>query len=387
MFAAGLPGREGFQDLAHLVYVLDVLVSKFVDDVALARDQHGQPLLRHLRERVPYRGAGDAILDGDLLLNEGRVRGKLPVDDVRADAVVDLNREWAQIVGLGRSEAGARVDVLLPNGLVRQYSLCSEPGQPQWRLAVLRELSGRGGSAYVHSDLLPGMKVQVRGPRNNFALRPAPEYLFIAGGIGITPILPMIRRAAGSRVPWRLVYLGRRRQSMAFLDELAVYLDKVEVHAYDERGRYPLTNLLEQPEAGFHVYTCGPGPLLKAIQQCTSSWSDQSRFHYERFVGGPAEAGAGAAPAEGDHEFMVELNDGLVVEVPVGATILAALEGAGVPVLSSCQEGICGTCETGVLAGEIDHRDSLLSEDERAAMDTMMICVSRCRGQRLVLDI
>ena len=297
--------------------------------------------------------------------------------------------ELARVDGqpLPAFSAGAHIDVHLADGLVRQYSLCSEPGEPQWRLAVLRELSGRGGSAFVHNELLPGTKVQVRGPRNNFVLAPAPEYLFIAGGIGITPILPMVRQANRNGVPWRLVYLGRSRQSMAFLDELAVYGDRVEVYADDESGRYPLADLLEKPAADFHVYTCGPGPLLKAIQQFTTPWVDQSRFHYERFVGDPADAGAATAPVSGDHEFVVELNDGHEIDVPVGTTILAALEGAGVPVLSSCQEGICGTCETGVLAGEIDHRDSLLSKDERAAMDTMMICVSRCRGRRLMLDL
>lgn len=304
-----------------------------------------------------------------------------------SDCVVSLMLQHPLEAPLPAWEAGAHVDVLLPNGLVRQYSLCSEPGEPLWRLAVLRELSGRGGSAYVHQELQPGTKVQVRGPRNNFALEPAPEYLFIAGGIGITPILPMVREAARRGVPWRLVYLGRSRQSMAFLDELAAYGDRVEVHADDESGRYPLAGLLEQPAADFHVYTCGPGPLLKAIQEFTNAWVDQSRFHFERFVGDPADAGAATAPLAGDHEFVVELNDGQQIDVPVGTTILAALESAGVPVLSSCQEGICGTCETGVLAGEIDHRDSLLSEDERAAMDTMMICVSRCRGRRLMLDL
>lgn len=304
-----------------------------------------------------------------------------------SDCVVSLVLEHPLDSPLPEWQPGAHVDVLLPNGLVRQYSLCSEPGEPQWRLAVLHEVSGRGGSDFVHNELLPGTKVQVRGPRNNFALGPAPEYLFIAGGIGITPILPMVRQADRSGVPWRLVYLGRSRQSMAFLDELGVYGDKVEVHADDESGRYALAEVLDQPEAGFHLYTCGPGPLLKAIQRYINPWVDQSRFHYERFVGDPADAGAATAPVAGDHEFVVELNDGQEIDVPVGTTILAALESAGVPVLSSCQEGICGTCETGVLAGEVDHRDSLLSEGERAAMDTMMICVSRCRGRRLVLDL
>ncbi len=273
-----------------------------------------------------------------------------------SDCVVSLQLRDPLNAALPPWDAGSHVDVMLPNGLVRQYSLCSEPEADHWRLGVLRERSGRGGSAYVHDELKPGTKVQVRGPRNNFALAPAPEYVFIAGGIGITPILPMIRQVELSGVPWRLVYFG-------------------------------LAGLLGRSATAFHLYTCGPGPLLKAIQNLTDHWEDQSRFHFERFVADPADAGLAAAPVAGDHAFTVELTDGQEVEVPVGTTILAALEGAGLPVLSSCQEGICGTCETGVLSGEIDHRDSLLSEDERAAMDTMMICVSRCRGKRLLLDL
>ncbi len=302
-----------------------------------------------------------------------------------SDCVLSLVLEHPLEEALPEWEPGAHVDVMLPNGVLRQYSLCSEPGKPDWRIAVLREPNGRGGSAYVHDQLQPGTKVQIRAPRNNFALAAATEYVFIAGGIGITPILPMIRRAAEGSVPWRLVYLGRSRKSMAFLDELEAYGSNVHIHADDENGLFPLAELLNTPDAGFHLYTCGPGPLLKVIQSMTASWVDQSRFHFEKFVPDPADAGA-AAPVAGDHAFTVELSDGTEVEVGADTSILKALEDAGVPVLSSCREGICGTCETTVLSGEIDHRDSLLSEDERAAMDTMMICVSRCRGRRLVLE-
>ncbi|MBG0738611.1 oxidoreductase [Paeniglutamicibacter antarcticus] len=302
-----------------------------------------------------------------------------------SDCVLSLVLEHPLEEALPEWEPGAHVDVMLPNGVLRQYSLCSEPGKPDWRIAVLREPNGRGGSAYVHDQLQPGTKVQIRAPRNNFALAAATEYVFIAGGIGITPILPMIRRVAEGPVPWRLVYLGRSRKSMAFLDELEAYGPNVHIHADDENGLFPLAELINTPDTGFHLYTCGPGPLLKVIQSMTASWVDQSRFHFEKFVPDPADASA-AAPVAGDHAFTVELSDGTEVGVGADTSILKALEDAGVPVLSSCREGICGTCETPVLAGEIDHRDSLLSEDERAAMDTMMICVSRCRGQRLVLD-
>ncbi|GAA3324690.1 PDR/VanB family oxidoreductase [Paeniglutamicibacter sulfureus] len=305
-----------------------------------------------------------------------------------SDGVMSLELRHPLGQELPEWSAGAHLDVMLPNGLIRQYSLCSNPGvRESWRLAVLREPAGRGGSAYVHDELRPGTKIQVRGPKNNFVLAQAGEYVFLAGGIGITPILPMVRAAAAAGVPWKLVYLGRSRANMAFLDELAVYGDKVDIHADDESGFYPLADLLDDPAAGFHVYTCGPGPLLKVVESLAGSWQDPSRLHFERFAADPETAGAAVSPHQGDHEFTVQGTDGTEVSVPVGVSILQALENAGMSPLNSCREGICGTCETPVISGEIDHRDSLLSDGEREAGDTMMICVSRCRGQRLVLDL
>ncbi|MBB2994823.1 PDR/VanB family oxidoreductase [Paeniglutamicibacter cryotolerans] len=300
-----------------------------------------------------------------------------------ADGVLSLHLAHPAGKPLPDWAPGSHIDVLLPNGLLRQYSLCSEAGAGRWRLGVLREAAGRGGSAYVHDDLRPGARIKVREPRNNFTLKPAPEYLFLAGGIGITPILPMLAAAQESGIPWRLVYMGRSRSSMAFLSELEQFGDKVQVHADDEAGLFPLKDLLQAPDAGFHTYVCGPGPLLDFISSLTSAWDDQKRFHFERFVADPAAT----APAAGDHEFTVETTEGIEVQVPVGTSILDALAGAGVPVLNSCREGICGTCETTVVSGEIDHRDSLLSEEEREAGETMMICVSRCKGLRMILDL
>ncbi|MDO5745338.1 MAG: PDR/VanB family oxidoreductase [Micrococcaceae bacterium] len=284
--------------------------------------------------------------------------------------------------------AGSHLDVMLPNGQVRQYSLCSDPEKREsWRLAVLRERAGRGGSAYVHDELRPGTKIQVRGPKNNFALAPAREYMFLAGGIGITPILPMVRAAEAAGVPWRLIYLGRSRKNMAFLRELSVHGDRVLIHPDDELGIYPLAELLADPAGGFDLYACGPGPLLNVLETMAESWHDPSRLHLERFAVDPALAGAAVAPHQGDHEFTVEGTDGTEVLVPVGVSILQALEESGRNPLNSCREGICGTCETAVVSGDIEHRDSLLSQDERDAGDTMMICVSRCKGKRLVLEL
>jgi ferredoxin len=173
---------------------------------------------------------------------------------------------------------------------------------------------------------------------------------------------------------------------MPFLDELSVYGDRVHIHASDESGRFALPDLLGQHDATFHLYACGPGPLLTAIGQLTATWDDPSRSQFERFAADPTGTTGTAPDGEANGAFVLELADGTEVPVAGDCSALEALEKAGVPVVSSCREGICGTCETPVLAGDIDHRDSLLSDAEKACMDTMMICVSRGRG-RLTLGI
>lgn len=290
-------------------------------------------------------------------------------------------------------EPGSHLDLMLPGGLLRQYSLCSEPREPTWRFAVLREPQSRGGSEYVHTELRPGDTVQVRGPRNNFTLQPAEKYLFLAGGIGITPILPMVRHMEEMETPWKLAYLGRSRPSMAFLPELTAYGDRVLIHADDEDGLFDLSGYLTEPQDGTLVYACGPGGLLQVLQNAANSWSDPGKFHSERFVTAPATVADGAPSVdperghEGDTPFTIELTSGTEVEVGANQTALEALEEAGYSPLNSCREGICGTCETVVVSGDVDHRDSLLSEEERAAGETMMICVSRAKSCRLVLDL
>lgn len=301
-----------------------------------------------------------------------------------SSSVVSLRLEHPLGEELPEWEPGSHVDVLLPNGILRQYSLCSRTGdRTAWRLGVLREAKGRGGSAYVHDELKPGTKIQVRGPRNNFTLEPAGGYIFIAGGIGITPLLPMVRAAAERGVPWRMVYLGRSRESMAFIEELLELGDDVQIHADDESGLFPLAELLGGLERDTHVYACGPGPLLNVLQSIAEGWEDPARFHCERFTG----IDQGTPGPSGQSSFVVQLIDGTEVSVGPDETILQALEKVGINQANSCREGICGTCETGVLEGEIDHRDSLLSEAEREAGETMMICVSRCKSKRLLLDL
>ncbi|GAA1810391.1 oxidoreductase [Planosporangium flavigriseum] len=299
-----------------------------------------------------------------------------------ADGVVGVDLALPGGAALPPWTPGAHIDVELPGGLTRQYSLCGEPADPsRWRLGVLREADGRGGSRWLADQLTVGTVLRVRGPRNNFPLHPAARYVLVAGGIGITPILPMIRAAEAAGADWVLHYGGRTRASMAFLDELAGYGDRVRIHPQDETGLLDLDAILGAPAADTLVYCCGPTGLLDAVSERCREWPAGS-LHVERFT-------AVAVVPDGEEtgfEVVCE-RSGLTVTVPPELSILEAVENAGVSVLSSCTEGICGTCETTVLDGEPDHRDCLLTDDEKAAGDTMLICVSRCRGARLVLDL
>ncbi|MFB8272013.1 PDR/VanB family oxidoreductase [Streptomyces sp. NPDC055955] len=279
---------------------------------------------------------------------------------------------------------GAHIDVVLSRDLVRQYSLSSAPEEAGWRIAVLRELEGRGGSAYLHDRVREGDTLLVSVPRNAFALDlDAPRLVFVAGGIGITPILPMLAAAEHKGVDWQLLYLGRSAQSMAFTDELARYGERVRLHRDDESGVADLVAELDgMGAAQTHVYACGPAGLLSAVQAYAAA-HPRTRLTLERFAADPEGHGRDGE----DRPFTVETADGRQVAVEAGQSIVDALSQAGVRTLTSCREGVCGTCETRVLGGVPDHRDQLLSEEERGAGDVMMICVSRCRGDRLVLDV
>ncbi len=250
-----------------------------------------------------------------------------------ADGVVALELRDPSGADLPPWEPGAHIDLLLGPDLVRQYSLCGDPAdRTTWRVAVLRELDGRGGSAFVHDAL--GASVQVRGPRNHFALEPAARYVFVAGGIGITPVLPMLRAADAAGADWRLVYGGRTAASMAFTDELPD--GRVELRPQDEHGLLDLDEILSDVDGTTLVYCCGPGPLLDAVEaRCPAD-----RLRVERFT-----------PREQDgptSSFEVELaQSGRTLTVPADRSVLDVLEDAGVDILSSCREGTCGTCETG----------------------------------------
>lgn len=277
---------------------------------------------------------------------------------------------------------GSHIDVVLPSGTTRQYSLCGDRWNAHsYRIAVLHEKDGRGGSAFIHDELTEGMTLALGGPRNNFRLVPSEKYLFIAGGIGITAILPMLQQADMLGAEWNLLYLGRSRSSMAFLDELSSYGERVQLLAKDEAGPCRLEDLIGGEAADTKVYVCGPRRLLAAVEQHCSEWTP-GLLRVEHFTAREQDAPAFEAA------FEVELaRSRLAVTVTPDVSILDALHGAGVNVLTSCRQGTCGTCEVDVLAGTPDHRDSILNDADRAAGNCMMPCVSRSCGDRLVLDL
>jgi ferredoxin-NADP reductase len=300
-----------------------------------------------------------------------------------ADDVVLLTLVDPSGVELPAWEPGAHVDLLLGVELVRQYSLCGDPADRfRYQVAVLREQPGRGGSAHVHDVLRPGTLVEVTPPRNHFRFVAAARYLFVAGGVGITPIRAMVRAAELAGADWQLVYGGRTRSSMAFVDELvAQYGERVVVRPQDEVGLLDLALLLGLDRPETHVYCCGPEGLISAVEAMAAA-TDAALLHVERFVPRPIDESLVEQP------FEVELRrTGVTVLVEPGRSIIDVAEENGAFILYSCTEGTCGTCQTTVLEGVPEHRDSVLTPQEQAAGDTMMICVGRSAGGRLVLDL
>ncbi|WLP90700.1 PDR/VanB family oxidoreductase [Gordonia sp. NB41Y] len=277
---------------------------------------------------------------------------------------------------------GAHIDVMLPNGLGRQYSLCGDRWDATtYRIAVRREADGRGGSAYIHDHLRVGDRLPIGGPRNNFPMVPADRYLFIAGGIGITPIIPMITQAEMLGADWNLLYLGRHRETMPFLEELSGHGERVTVVTSDQGGRADIGACVSAVDDRTRVYACGPQGLLDDLARYAGRWP-AGRLRMERFSATDALRPARTEP------FDVELaRSKRVVSIAPDESILDALGAQGVSVLTSCREGVCGTCEITVLDGEPDHRDSILDDHERAAGDCMFVCVSRSLSDRLVLDL
>jgi ferredoxin-NADP reductase len=299
--------------------------------------------------------------------------------DVGADvAVLDLERDGAPLPAW---EPGAHVDVLLPSGLVRQYSLCGTDAS-RWRIAVLREPEGRGGSSWLHEHARQGTTLGIAGPRNHFAFE-APSggsVLLIAGGVGITPILPMAAAAVAAGSDVVLHYAGHEGR-MAFVDELMdVLADRLVLHVSERDERLDIDALLTSAASDTVVRCCGPSGLVDEAERVATALGLD--FHAERFVAEPL-----SAPVW-DGDFEVEMvSSGLTLTIPPDRSILEVAEENGVFVLSSCHEGTCGTCETPVLEGQVDHRDSILTPAEREHGDLMYICVSRAACPRLVLEL
>jgi ferredoxin-NADP reductase len=299
--------------------------------------------------------------------------------------VIALRLTAADGEALPRWHPGSHIDVHLPSGRLRQYSLCGDPADSHaYRIAVRRIPGGGGGSVEIHDDLPVGATVTTSGPRNAFPLTvpgygsPTQRVRFIAGGIGITPILPMLAAAQRLGVDWSMIYTGRSADSLPFLDEVAEFGERITIRTDDESGLPTAADLLGDCPDGTTVYACGPAPMLTSVRAHLVG-RDDVELHFERFA---------APPVVDGHEFVVSVaSTGAEVRVGADETALAALVRSGVNAPYSCQQGFCGTCRTRVLAGAVDHRDTLLTDPERDA-GMMLICVSRASGDDdLVLDL
>ena len=312
------------------------------------------------------------------------------LDDTAFDVVVLDRTEAAEgviLLELGsvdrplpRWRPGAHIDVILPDGDARQYSLCGSPGESTWRIGVLKEEDGRGGSAWIHATVQVGSVLRVAGPRNHFEFSPdkGTSYLFIAGGIGITAISSMLGVAEAAGVQYRLEYAGRSRSAMALTSLEQEHAGRVTIHAGDEGGRLDLDALFADLPPFTTTFCCGPARLIESVEAAAKGRQLKVERFEPKILGAPILA----------EPFEVELAfSGIEVTVPPERSILEVVEEAGVLVLSSCKEGTCGTCETRVMAGVVDHRDSILTPLEQDANDVMYICVSRSAGEKLTLEL
>jgi ferredoxin-NADP reductase len=340
-------------------------------------------------------GVADAVISGMEAMAAATRRPKLPSETDRTIALTVADRQVVAhdqdvvaltLVGqhLPRWHPGSHIDVHLRSGLVRQYSLCGDPNTPDsYRIAVRRIPDGGGGSLEMHG-LNVGATVTTHGPRNAFPLTvpgygsPARQFRFIAGGIGITPILPMLGLAQRRGIDWSMVYAGRSRESLPFLDQVSAFGDRVTIRTDDIGGLPTADELLGDCAVGTAVYACGPAPMLTAIRS-TLVGRDDVELHFERFA---------APPVVDGEEFSVSVaSTDETVRVGADETLLSALNRAGVHAPYSCQQGFCGTCRTRVLAGAVEHRDTLLTDPERDD-GMMLICISRAaRDSHLTLDL
>lgn len=308
--------------------------------------------------------------------------------DVRLRALIweapgVLSLELASLDGqpLPAFEPGAHIDLKLPDGTLRQYSLCGDPNDlSHYRLGI-RAVTGGQSSGFVHRKLRPGDVLTVSTPRNNFPLVASKDYIFVAGGIGVTPFIPMMRELSAKKRSFTLLYCNKRNEDAPFLKEIEALGGTVSLHSSEAGTRLDVAQRLSTPQEGTVVYCCGPEKLMLAVEEVTSGWPEGA-VHFEWFAprSRPADEVSGAFE-------VVCAASGMTLSVPPEKSILEVMTEAGIDVPRSCEQGICGTCECRIIEGEADHRDSILSTSERAANQTMMTCVSRAKSARLVLDI
>ncbi len=287
---------------------------------------------------------------------------------------------------LPSTEPGAHIDIHLPNKINRQYSLVGSGQDPRsYVVGIKRDPASRGGSSYIHEQLRVGTVLKISPPRNNFPLNErAPMSILFAGGIGITPIYCMTQRLGSIGKPWQLYYSSRSRTDAAFLEELSYFETDTVTFNFDEEngGKYlDIAKILSEAPRDAHIYCCGPLPMLRAFEAAAQAANFPAhQVHVEYFTAtaeAATEGGYVIELARSKREFLV----------PPGKRILEVLRDGGFDVTYSCEEGVCGACETTVISGTPDHRDSILTESERVASKTMMICCSGCKSARLVLDL
>lgn len=286
-------------------------------------------------------------------------------------------------------EPGAHIDVYVPDGSTRQYSLCGDPHDlSSYQIAVLREPDGRGGSAYIHDQLRVGDRLLVTRPKQGFALEDAPFHALVAGGVGITPIMAFAEHLARQGRPFHLTYGGRNRDTMAFCTRLAALGDRVTLVPEDTDGRPELENLVKDLPEGGLIYVCGPVGLLRAVEAAAEAahGPEQDIVRFELFSRAGVEPKE-TVPLDGDNYELVLAKSGHTLRMKPEASILETVLALGVEVENDCRDGICGSCVTTVLSGTIDHRDLVLTKKEQAAMDKMMICCSKPTCSRLELDL
>ena len=286
-------------------------------------------------------------------------------------------------------EPGAHIDVYVSDGTTRQYSLCGDPGDlSSWQFAVLREPEGRGGSAFIHEQLRVGDRLLVTRPKQSFALEDASFHALVAGGVGITPMMAMAEELARTGRPFHLTYGGRTRRSMAFCQRLEALGDRLTVVAEDTDGRADLEAVVrDMPEGGL-VYVCGPVGLLRAVEAAAEAvhGADQDIVRFELFSRAGVEPQESAA-LDADNYELVLTESGHTLRLSPEANILEVVLALGLDVENDCRDGICGSCITPIRSGTADHRDLVLTKREKAAMDKMLICVSRPTCSRLELEL